>query len=375
MKLSYFTGNWPDLSWNEHCNLAESMGLGGIELRYSAAEAQKFLDGTRSNERQQFLRRLGDNKLSVPCITVSLSSAEAARNASMKNAADCILLASALHAPYVCLDFQPGDGDGEEQSVAMIGELLPLAETEGVILLLETKGPYADTSALCRLLDRFACDNLAALWNLHDPFVYNQESPDATIKNLGAYVKHVHVSDSEQVAGAPRPCLVGDGVVPMPDMAAALRSIDYSASLSLVYRTEDSGLNDPDIVLPHYVNIMNRFIKVRERGDKYFENKRKTGKFIWPKDELIDLTFSEVLDRITEEFPDQYAFRYTTLDYTRTYAEFKEDVDTFARALVALGVKPGDKVATWATKRPPVVHCLLGNRQDRRRARHGEHGI
>ncbi|NLA87341.1 MAG: AMP-binding protein, partial [Clostridiales bacterium] len=74
--------------------------------------------------------------------------------------------------------------------------------------------------------------------------------------------------------------------------------------------------------------------------------------FIWPKDELIDLTFSQVLDRVTEEFPDQYAFRYTTLDYTRTYAEFREDVDTFARSLIALGVKAGDKVAIWATNVP-----------------------
>jgi len=55
---------------------------------------------------------------------------------------------------------------------------------------------------------------------------------------------------------------------------------------------------------------------------------------------------------VVEEFPDQIAFSYTTLDYTRTYAEFKEDVDTFARSLIALGVRPGDKVAIWATNVP-----------------------
>ena len=55
---------------------------------------------------------------------------------------------------------------------------------------------------------------------------------------------------------------------------------------------------------------------------------------------------------MVEEFPDQYAFRYTTLDYTRTYAEFRDDVDTFARALIAMGVKPGDHVAIWATNVP-----------------------
>ncbi len=55
---------------------------------------------------------------------------------------------------------------------------------------------------------------------------------------------------------------------------------------------------------------------------------------------------------MVEEFPDQYAFKYTTLDYTRTYAEFREDVDNFARALMSMGVRPGSKVAIWATNVP-----------------------
>jgi len=55
---------------------------------------------------------------------------------------------------------------------------------------------------------------------------------------------------------------------------------------------------------------------------------------------------------MVEEFPDQYAFRYTTLDYTRTYSQFRDDVDKFARSLIALGVKRGDHVAVWATNIP-----------------------
>ena len=59
-----------------------------------------------------------------------------------------------------------------------------------------------------------------------------------------------------------------------------------------------------------------------------------------------------MLDRVCEEFPTQYAFRYTELDYTRTYPEFRSDVDTFARALIAMGVRKGDHVAIWATNVP-----------------------
>ena len=55
---------------------------------------------------------------------------------------------------------------------------------------------------------------------------------------------------------------------------------------------------------------------------------------------------------MVEEFPDQYAFKYTTLDYTRTYSEFRDDVDNFARSLISLGVKAGTHVAVWASNVP-----------------------
>ena len=74
--------------------------------------------------------------------------------------------------------------------------------------------------------------------------------------------------------------------------------------------------------------------------------------YIWKKYELIDLTFSQVLDKMVEEFPDQYAFKYTTLDYTRTYSEFRDDVDEFARSLISMGVKAGTHVAVWASNVP-----------------------
>jgi len=81
-------------------------------------------------------------------------------------------------------------------------------------------------------------------------------------------------------------------------------------------------------------------------------NNAGTGNYVWKKNMLIDETFPDVLDRICEEFPEQYAFRYTELDYIRTYPQFRDDVDRFARSLIAMGVKRGDHVAIWATNVP-----------------------
>jgi len=350
MKLSYKASAWPTLTWNEHCDLAEKMELDGIELTYSPGEASALMEDVQ--EKQRFLRRLSEKMLETPCISVDINGGQEDLEPALKDAAACIELAKVLRAPYVCLDMDYHTDVGEERLVTLIGVLLPKAEAENVILLIETKDMYSDTSRLCGVLDRFASDHLAALWNLHHTYRFGGESADDTIRNLGAYVRFVHVCDSFMSGDSLIRCMTGDGDVPLHDMLLALRSIDYKGNLALDMTDDNSGLDDREVVLPHYVNAMNRLASSRLRAEKYYDNIRKTGKYIWPKDELLDITFSQMLDRVTEEFPDQYAFRYTTLDYTRTYAEFRDDVDTFARSLVALGIKPGDKVAVWATNVP-----------------------
>jgi len=332
MKLSYKTNAWFNLSLSEHLTLAEDMELDGFELCYRSSMSEE-ITGNLQNK-QQLLRHLSEKQLEISCITL-VDSAQDAEN--------CINLAASLRVPYVCLDIKTDTGTDEEILVSLIGEVLPKAEQSGVTLLIETKGIYAISERLTGILERFANDNLAALWNLHHTFVHGGETGNATISNLGAYVKLVHVRETEG-------SLIGDGDLPLTEMLLALRSIDYKGHL--VLELNNCGIDEADVVLPHYVNTASRLISSRSKNIRHYDNIRKTGKYIWQKEKLIDITFSQMLDRVTEEFPDQYAFRYTTLDYTRTYSQFRDDVDTFARSLIALGVRPGDKVAVWATNVP-----------------------
>ena len=50
------------------------------------------------------------------------------------------------------------------------------------------------------MLEIFADDNLAALWDLHYPYRVNGETAEQTITNLGAYVKHIHIKESESLS-------------------------------------------------------------------------------------------------------------------------------------------------------------------------------
>ena len=349
MKLSYKSAIWESMSMLDHMRLAEEMELDGFELEFEEQDARLLLDDV--TELTRTLRILGERRLAIPCISVDVTRSENIPEIR-RRALLAMELASAMRISNVCLNAEFEVSDDERHIVALIGELLAVAEERSVTLLIETKGFYSDTTRLCSLLDRFAHDNLAALWNMCNTYAIAGESPDKTISNLGEYVKHVHATDSKPAGAARIPTLVGDGDVPYAAMMLALCSIDYSGHITLCENAAGTGISEADIVLPHYVSVMSRFVETRERVDRYYSNKAGTGKHLWENDILIDLTFSRVLDRIVEEFPDQYAFRYTTLDYTRTYSQFRDDVDTFARALIALGVRPGAKVAVWATNVP-----------------------
>ena len=132
---------------------------------------------------------------------------------------------------------------------------------------------------------------------------------------------------------------------------SALKSIKYNGYISLEWvKRWANNIEDCGVVFPHFASYMHDIID--EYAPKLQDNNRGTGKYVWEKNQLINYTFPEVLDMMCEKFPDQYAFRYTTQDYTRTYPEFRNDVDTFARALISMGVKKGDHVAVWATNVP-----------------------
>ncbi|MCL2069203.1 MAG: AMP-binding protein, partial [Oscillospiraceae bacterium] len=182
---------------------------------------------------------------------------------------------------------------------------------------------------------------------------FMNEAPETTVQNLGSYIKYVHAKDSVMQGGEPAYRVMGEGGLPIDEMMRALRSINYEGFVSLewVKRWMDS-LEDAGIVIPHFAHYMERYTGQTSSRSELYSNRAGTGKYIWEKETLIDLTFPQLLDRVAEEFPDQYAFRYTTLDYTRTYSEFRSDVDAFARALISMGVRRGDKVSIWATNVP-----------------------
>ena len=346
MNLSFSTRGWQKFSWDENVSTALTMHFGGIEL-YNV-QKESVLTG-RGGPLHKYstaatVRELHEKQLKIPCMD---TSCDISVSGSMADIVTVMEIAHDIQCPCIGVTAQFDDEDTVRQTLSA---LVPIAREQGVCILIKTSGIYADTARLRSMLDDFACDELGALWDIHHTYRDFGESGDTTIKNLGAYVRHVHLRDSDDDNSYN---LIGEGTLPVASMMRALSSVDYDGFISIEWKPEwMEDLDDREIIFPHFVNYMNRFESTRGKKKTLYENAAHTGQYVWKKDALISETFSQVLDRMVEEFPDQYAFKYTTLDYTRTYSEFREDVDNFAAALISLGVRRGSKVAIWATNVP-----------------------
>lgn len=357
MKYSFLTKGWHNNTFDEFCAIAKDLKFKGIELHNIHNRLFTDKDGAfHDYAAAKTVRKLFEMKLQIPCIDTICNLADASKEEeNIKEIEACIDIASNLKIPYIRIYASEKEYTEEKnQNVAnIITKVLPLAEEKNVCLLLETSGIYADTSKLRAILESFASDTLGALWDMYSPYFVCDEQPDTTIKNLGAYIKHVHIKDAVKTPDGTEFCLMGEGEAPIEQMMQALRSVNYDGFISLEWDPKwCEELDDMEIIFSQFVNYMKQFSDTSKSDNSLYYNRAHTGKFVWEKDRLIDCTFSEVLDRMVEEFPDQYAFKYTTLDYTRTYSEFRDDVDTFARSLISMGVKAGSHVAVWASNVP-----------------------
>ena len=346
MNLSFSTRGWQDIDWEQQLDTAVTMRFGGIEVYNVHKDAALTGRGgpfDRYNAAAT-VRAMREKNLQLPCFD---TSCDISVPGSVDDVRRTMQIARDVRAPYVSV---VALHDDDVAITEALKALICDAQAMQLTVLIKTSGVYADTARLRRLMDEFACDELAALWDMHHPYRDHGESADTTIKNLGAYVRHVHLRDSNDDGSYN---LIGEGTLPVREMMRALNSIDYDGFISIEWKPAwMADLDDREVIFPHFVNYMNRFDSPRGKRPTLYDNKAHTGQYVWKKDTLINETFPQVLDRMVEEFPDQYAFKYTTLDYTRTYEQFRDDVDNFARALISLGVRRGSKVAIWATNVP-----------------------
>ncbi len=342
MKLAFSTHYVKKPSFLEVCRYAYDYDYAGLEIYDAMAERKQHGDSIlRSDKSADAKRRLLNRGLSVSALVFPASLDEPEADAAAIRKYVDLAVIGGVEQVIVRLDREIPMEQLEEK----LAPALERAEQANVSILFETAGWLSSTPRIIDIINHFSTAAIGASWNVRETYFGAKETAEDTIRNLGAHIKYVRLGDKKDGANV----LIGEGELPVWEFVGAFRSLHFDGFVCVEWNDE---IQDPDIVLTHFSNYIASLGREKKSRREAYYNRAKTGTFPWKKYDVIDLTFSQVLDTMVERYPDQYAFKYTTLDYTRTYREFRRDVDETAAALISLGVKAGDHVAIWATNVP-----------------------
>ncbi|WP_299976631.1 AMP-binding protein [uncultured Pseudoteredinibacter sp.] len=72
--------------------------------------------------------------------------------------------------------------------------------------------------------------------------------------------------------------------------------------------------------------------------------------------DLLELTIPDTFDRTVEQYPNHSAIVVRHQNIRWTYQEYQQEIEKLAAGLLALGIKPGDRVGIWSPNR--IEWCL-----------------
>ena len=342
MKIVFSTKNVSRASFLDTCRFAYDYGFEGFEIFDAIGERSAHYDSILRRDRiADAKRKLVNRNLAVSALRMPapIESEETTAELTLKY----VDMAAASGIENVIV-YTEGEVSFDVLD-AKLSAALASAEKADVNVLFETVGHLAKTENMIAIINHFASSAIGASWNVRETYFKAGETAETTIKNLGAYIKYVRLGDMKDG----KTVLIGEGDLDVKKLLNALSSLNYEGFIAAAWNEE---ISDADIVLTHFTNYISSLAREKKSFDRAYYNRDKSGTFVWKKYDVIDATFSDVLDTMAEKYPDQYAFKYPTLDYTRTYEQFRRDVDECAAALISLGVKAGDHVAIWATNVP-----------------------
>ena len=145
-----------------------------------------------------------------------------------------------------------------QDAVRRSGRATP--QGSGVTPLIETNGLFVDTALAFPLLGRGRREGGGALWDVHHPYRFNDESIAQTVSNLGGKIRYVHLKDSVIEKGKVSYRMMGYGDVPVKEAIETLRYNEYPGYYTLEWvKRWNKELEDAGIVFAHYAYYMKKF--------------------------------------------------------------------------------------------------------------------
>ena len=266
MKISFSTLGCPNWTWNEMLAAAIDLGYDGIELRGVGADL--FMPNAKIFSRENLPKTresLIKNSIELPVISTECLLMNDDPN-QLEMLHSYIDLAAALGGKHLRVlgDINPWPDDSVDESIVCKNLLavLPYAEKNGVTLLIESNGIYANSKVLRALLSKIDSPFLAALWDINHPVRYYGETPAETWENIGKFVRHVHIKDSIMVEGKMQYKMLGYGDLPIGEALDILKQNNFDGFLSLEWTKRwNDELEDAGIVFSHFIYALKKMLQ------------------------------------------------------------------------------------------------------------------
>ena len=271
MPISFSTLGCPKWNWDTILKNASQWGYAAVELRGILGE----LDLTK---RPEFSRsRLKASLQDLKALDLRLADLGASTHLhefdpmkhkeQLNEAKRFIDLAHQLKCPYVRVfgDKIAADRprqDSIAQVVAGLRELGEFAKGSQVAVILESHGDFYDSPTLLQVMKGAEMPTVGLLWDAYHTCTAGKESPEATFKQLGSYVRHTHLKDSKPIAGKEQYVLTGTGNVPVRETVRVLVAGGYKGYYNFEWeKLWEPEIDDPEIAIPHFAKVIREYLE------------------------------------------------------------------------------------------------------------------
>ena len=273
LPLGFSTLGCPQWSWSQILDFAAAHGYAAVELRGILKEMDLTkvpeLTGEQLSEAK---RQLAAHGLVVPTVDASahMHEMDPAKHATqLDEARRCIDLAHALGASYVRVfgnNYIAGVPRAEMLAHVAAGlrTLGDHARGKNVTIVIESHGDFTDSPALLDILTKADSPNVALLWDAHHTFVSGKEQPEDTVRQLGRYIRHVHLKDSVPAAteGGRRYVLTGTGQVPVKRQIEALVKLGYRGYYNYEWEKRwHPEIEEPEVAFAQFADVAGGYLR------------------------------------------------------------------------------------------------------------------
>ncbi len=262
MKLCFSTIGCPNWTLRDIVTTAKDLGYDAIEVRSIKNEIYAPSMREFSQDFDKTKKMLDSTGVKIAMLTSNCALANHNDTDAVQRAKEYIDLAKKLDVPYVRVmstDRPYYDGGDLQLCKVRYREIVEYAKGSGVTPLMETNGLFVDTKLLKTFLDEIG-EGGGALWDVHHPYRYNDESVEETVKNLGSHIKYVHLKDSKIEKGKVVYKMMGYGDIPLDETINLLKQMGYDGYHTFEWvKMWDKDLEDGGIVFAHYASFMKQY--------------------------------------------------------------------------------------------------------------------